>query len=734
MIDWKELHNLCQQEEDEDGTLFMELLRLTILQLALIHCPKRKLFLKSSKPKNRHKEALKRKKRRLKARLRAIEETYPTSPEIQKLKDSISLLCIEIRDAIDAHHNKMEAKAVATVKKNPRYFFSYAKKFSKLKSNVGPLRDCNNNLQNDPKEMADILQQQYVSVFSDPSSPHIKDTTSHLSPPSCSISDIVFTTEDIIKAIDEIDTYSSTSHECIPASILKACKNNISIPIHMLWEHSFSKGKIPASLKQQFITPIHKKDSKADPANYRPVSLTSHVIKVFERVIRNSLVDYLEKNFLLSDKQHGFRRGRSCLTQLLSHYDNILKNLNEGREVDVIYLDFSKAFDKVDHSLLLRKLEFYGISGKLYDWIKNFLTNRKQVVTVDGQHSDPEDVTSGVPQGTVLGPLLFLVDINDLEEVVDHVDPSSFADDTRLSGSIQQEGDMVLVQEDLNKVVEWSLQNNMVLHEGKFEYLCYRTGRPKWLEDLPFTNDRNLEYTTPAGFSLSPKDSVKDLGVTLTPDCNWSTHINLMTAGARQLAGWALGVFRDRTTTVMMTIWKSLIRCKLEYCCPLWHPHKLEDIRAIEDVQRFFTRHVCGLQDTDYWGRLKALRLQSLQRRRERYIIIHVWKLLHNKVPNDIGMEFSYNERLGRRAKLPKLYGRAKTSVKTLYDASFAFLGPKLWNALPKDANTQDNLESFKVHLGKFLDKIPDYPPTAGYTTTNNNSIIDWLSQPGGLR
>ena len=192
--------------------------------------------------------------------------------------------------------------------------------------------------------------------------------------------------------------------------------------------------------------------------------------------------------------------------------------------------------------------------------------------------------------------------------------------------------------------------------------------------------------------------------------------------------------YRDRTTTVMLTIWKSLIRCKLEYCCPLWNPHKLEDIRAIEDVQRFFTRYVCGLQDTDYWGRLKALRLQSLLRRRERYIIIHVRKLLHNKVPNDIGMEFSYNERLGRRAKLQKLYGRAKTSSKTLYDASFAFTGPNLWNAIPKAANTQDKLESFKVHLGKFLDTIPDCPPTAGYTAANNNSIIDWLNQPGGLR
>ena len=558
-----------------------------------------------------------------------------------------------------------------------------------------------------------------------------KDTTAHLIPPESSITDMSFSLDDIINAIDEIDNYSSTSHECIPASILKACKNNLCFPIHMLWDHSFAKGKVPDTLKQQFITPIHKNDSKADPANYRPVSLTSHVIKVFERVIRNTLVQYLEKNLLLSEKQHGFRKGRSCLTQLLAHYDNIVRNLNMGLETDVIYLDFSKAFDKVDHSLLLKKIRFYGVKGRLYDWIKDFLTHRKQIVTVDGQHSRSEDVTSGVPQGTVLGPLLFLLDANDLEEVVEFALPSSFADDTKLTAAIKWEPDMSLLQNDLNKVVDWSIKNNMVLHEGKFEYLCYKAGRPKWIDELPFST---FFYTTPAGYNLEPKEFVKDLGVILSSDCNWSVHIHSMAAGARKLAGWALGVFRDRSTLVMLTIWKSLIRCKLEYCCPLWHPHKLDDIRAIEDVQRFFTRHICGLQETHYWERLKVLGLQSLQRRRERFIIIHVWKLLSNKVPNGINMEFYYNDRLGWKARLPKLYGRATQSAQTIYDASFAVLGAKLWNLLPKIVNTQKTLDNFKIHLGKYISSIPDKPPVTSYKTTNKNSILDWSSQSGGLR
>ena len=243
-----------------------------------------------------------------------------------------------------------------------------------------------------------------------------------------------------------------------------------------------------------------------------------------------------------------------------------------------------------------------------------------------------------------------------------------------------------------------------------------------------------MEYITPAGFTLRPQDSVKDLGVTLSVDYQWSVHINQMAAGARRLASWALGVFRDRSTTVMLTIWKSLIRCKLEYCCPLWHPHKLENIKTIEDVQRFFTRHIVGMQDADYWERLKRLKLQSLQRRRERYIIIHMWKLLHKLVPNDLNVEFYHRERLGWRARIPKFFSRARQSSKTLYDASFAVNGPKLWNTLPKEVNSLDKLDTFKIHLGKFLEAIPDNPPTTGYTAANANSILNWLNQPGGLR
>ena len=197
----------------------------------------------------------------------------------------------------------------------------------------------------------------------------------------------------------------------------------------LIWQESIQRGYIAKQYKQQIITPVHKKSSKADPANYRPIALTSHIIKIFERIIRDQLVTYLEKHNLLCRCQHGFRKGRSCLTQLLLHIDIVLNNLLKNKDTDVIYLDYAKAFDKVDHQLLLQKLHAYGVRGKLLTWLNCYLANRQQTVVINGKHSYPANVISGVPQGTVLGPVLFILYLNDLQCCIKHSVISSFADD-----------------------------------------------------------------------------------------------------------------------------------------------------------------------------------------------------------------------------------------------------------------------------------------------------------------
>ena len=447
--------------------------------------------------------------------------------------------------------------------------------------------------------MADLLQQQYTGVFSDPNSKNKKSPDLNIECENI-IEDIEFSREDIIAAIDEISENAACGEDDIPAIVLKRCKKSLSYPVMSIWKESMQTGIVPSIYKYQTITPIHKKDSKAIPANYRPISLTSHIIKIFERVIRKKIVKFLEENKLLFRNQHGFRAMRSCLTQLLAHIDSILNNQLINVDTDVVYLDYEKAFDKVDFQILLDKLKAHNITGKLHQWLTNYLSNRRQTVVIQGTKSHEADVKSGVPQGTVLGPLLFLVYINDLHTCVKDCTVSSFADDTRIKRGIAKASDTQILQEALINAAEWSTNNNMKLHEHKFELLTHSQNK-KPMRELPFHN-QYFVYETLTGQLIEEANIVRDLGVNISSDLSWTPHINTICDKARRMTSWVLSVFSNRSEDVMMTLFKTMIRSILEYCCPVWSPAKISDIQQIEGVQRHFTSRIRGLSDLSYWG------------------------------------------------------------------------------------------------------------------------------------
>ena len=255
---------------------------------------------------------------------------------------------------------------------------------------------------------------------------------------------------EIYETMLTLPSNSAAGPDGVPSVLLIKCVNSIKKPLSLFWNNCLQNVVTPLPLKTGHIVPIFKNGDQGSPSNYRPVALTSHLTKIYEKVVRKLIVSHMEINNLFNDSQHGFRSGRSCLSQLLTHFDTITDLLENDVNVDTVYLDFSKAFDKVDHSILLLKLKNFGIPEKTLKWIESFITGRIQKVTVNSILSDPVIVASGVPQGSVLGPLLFLIMISDIDENIKYSILSSFADDTRLLKQINDFLDVLKLQHDLN--------------------------------------------------------------------------------------------------------------------------------------------------------------------------------------------------------------------------------------------------------------------------------------------
>ena len=298
---------------------------------------------------------------------------------------------------------------------------------------------------------------------------------------------------------------------------------------------------------------------------------------------------------------------------------------------------------------------------------------------------------------------------------------SFFADDTRISSQIRSLQCKELLQRDLHNVIEWSKENNMELNPKKFELQCYFADSKSLSNELPFF-PQMYSYTIPSNIQLESKCNLTDLGVTVTYDLSWSSHIGSFVARTRGIAAWALSVFKSCDQIVMVTLYKSLIRSHLEYCCPLWHPAKISDIQLLESIQREFTRKIEGCTLLSYWNRLRKLELLSLQRRRERYILLTMWKILNRKFPNST-VKFKPLPRLGYQTVIPGIVPNSRTGVQTKYDNSFSVIGPTLCNALPSQLITIESQGAFRRRLTNFTSSLPDNPSVSGYIRANTNSL-----------
>ena len=717
-IDWDLIMD-CDPETQYNRLL------MKCLEISEKYVPLRMLSKKTHPHKNnipRDRKILMRKRTNLRKKLMKISN----SDSRTRVEEKIVTIDEKLKKSVKLESDREERKAVSCIKNNPKYFYKYAAKKSLVKRNIGPLTDSNGQTINEPKKIVEALLQQYDSVFSNPKPDKKVDAPTDFfrqdSDYTAKLTDINLSRGNIEDAIKELSTNSAAGPDHFPAILLKNCAKQLSAPLLIFFRNSLNSGIIPKQLKYANITPIHKGGLRAQAKNYRPIALTSHIIKVLERVVVKNMSMFLEENNLMNKDQHGFRAGRSCLSQLLAHHEAILEKLEHKKKVDVVYLDFAKAFDKVDHGILLHKMRQMGITGKLGIWLHSFLTNREQCVVADGAESQSSVVSSGVPQGSVLGPLLFLIYISDINKHILHSSVASFADDTRVLKEVSSVTDAKQLQDDLTSLYTWAEHNNMSFNNTKFEHIHYT------LEEI---NDNISNYTAPNGSHIDTKNFVKDLGITFSSDGNFTQHIYHVAKKARSQADWILRTIRTRKITPMLTLYKSLVIPLLEYCCQLWSPWRIGEKQSLEAIQRSFTSRISDTQHLDYWARLCTLELYSLERRRERYAILYIYKILTGKTSNNLNIQFNIHQRRGRLCHIKRIHPRAHTRIKTLKENAFAIRGPRLFNALPRHLrDSTDDLEGFKTQLDKFLRTIPDQPKLPHYhLSAASNSIIDQLAQ-----
>ena len=355
------------------------------------------------------------------------------------------------------------------------------------------------------------------------------------------MANITFTTQGIVKILEELKPGKSAGPDNIPIWILKEYAMLIAPVLQVICTQSYQTGILPSDWLTANIVPVYKKGDKSSPTNYRPISLTSVCCKTMEHIIYHSIMDHLNTYNIINPIQHGFRPGLSCQTQLILLIEEILRAMDQNYQVDLIMLDFSKAFDTVAHNKLLLKLEHLGIQSNTYSWIQTWLTNRTQKVVVEGETSNSLKVLSGVPQGTVLGPLMFLLYINDISAGINS-SIRLFADDCVLYRVIKSTEDHDHLQQDLNTLVEWTEQWQMILNPAK----CV-TLNCTW-SLLPSVAAYFINNTP-----LNSVEQHKYLGVMMNKSMSWTGHIQEIINKASKALNLVKRILPQCTSSLVIT-------------------------------------------------------------------------------------------------------------------------------------------------------------------------------------
>ena len=538
--------------------------------------------------------------------------------------DGISLDIINERCELLASENyKSYINTVENnITKNPKCFWSYTK--SKRQNNSSFPNDMTDgvNNANGGKDISNLFAKYFSSICKSPL--NIIGQSFQKTPVNAlnTISNIKISREEIIKALNGLDYRKGSGSDDIPPQFIKKCAESLSEPLFLIYEKSLLDGIFPTLWKIAKIVPIYKSNDKKNVLNYRPISLLTTFGKVFESLILPHMITHFKP--LINDAQHGFIKSRSTCTNLVEFTEIVQKSMDAGHQIEVIYSDFSKAFDLVPHEVLNQKLYGYGYTGKLLQWLKSYTENRKFYVVISGYQSSLHEIRSGVPQGSHLGPFLFNIFINDLPATFSHCTPFMYADDLKILKVVNTIEDVALLQSDLDRLVNWCKDNNMLLNVKKCFHVTL-TRKHKTIKCDCYIN----------GVPIVKVDTIKDLGVVFDSKLTFDQHISEITKKATRLLGFILRtckMFTQAKTKIML--YNSLVRSILEYCSTVWRPHYSTSSLRIERIQKRFLWHLAkfrGISESkpSYKDRLQYFKIQSLTERRDILDLTFLHKLIN---------------------------------------------------------------------------------------------------------
>ena len=591
----------------------------------------------------------------------------------------------KVKNLIRNAKRNQEKKLATERYQNSKPFYSYVKKKTTTKAAVGPLISKQGEVIRDEEEMAEELNKYFSSVFTREEPDQVPFPEPAARPTRSKLKGVWITTEKVRRKIAELKPNSAAGPDGLHPRLLKECVNEIAPVLAMIYRKSMDSGEVPEEWKQANVVPIFKKGSKSMSANYRPVSLTCVCCKMMESLIKDDLMQHLQRNKLISPSQHGFMKNKSCTTNLLEFLEELTAKADSGKHVDIVYLDFAKAFDKVPTAKLMKKLKVHGVEGRAAAWIQAWLTGRTQRVTIKGKTSGWRRVWSGVPQGSVLGPVLFLIFINDLDSAATEKQTiKKFADDTKVMQVIETAEDAAELQRCLDRLCDWARTWGMAFNESK----CH-------VMHVGLHNPGHVYYMN--GVRLEASEKERDVGVTISSSLKPAQQCQKAAQTASAVLSQITRAFHYRDRHVFLSLYQQYVRPHLEFAVAAWAPWTQADIQCLESVQQRAVRAISGLRATTYEEKLRELGIPSLQERRIEIDMVQTFKIV--KGIDKVECELWFERADSRRPTRSNTVKHSLVPRRTQHEYRRNFFSSRVvdhWNSLPSEMREARTVSQFK--------------------------------------